>query len=79
MHIASNIKSFLYDEDYFVTYYKNNVYVYNYQKLNIFTNNVIELLMDNFSLIIKGSNLKIIKMESKEIMISGKIESIGLK
>ncbi len=79
MHLASNIRSFLYDEDYFITYFKDNVYVFNYKKLDVFNDTLVVLLMEDFSIEIKGNNLKIKNMETKEIMISGKIESIGLK
>lgn len=78
MKIINNIKSFLYDKDYFINYFDNCVYVFNYQDLNHFSESEVNLQMDNFSIVIKGQNLSIVKMMSKEILIQGIIEGIKI-
>ncbi len=75
--MINNIRSFLYDKDYFINIYENKVYVFNYLDLNHFSEQQISLKMDSFKLNIMGNNLTILKMENKEILVTGNIE--GLK
>lgn len=78
MKMINNIRSFLYDKDYFINIYENKIYVFNYIDLNHFSDTEISLKMDDFKLNITGKNLTIIKMENKEIMVSGTIEGIKI-
>ena len=41
MKMINNIKSFLYDKDYFINVFDNYVYVFNYQDLNHFSDTQI--------------------------------------
>ena len=78
MKMINNIKSFLYDKDYFINVFGNYVYVFNYQDLNHFSDTQINLQLEKFKIIIMGQNLCIVKMMEKEILVQGKIEGIKL-
>lgn len=78
MKMINNIKSFLYDKDYFINVFDNYVYVFNYQDLNHFSDTQINLQLEKFNIIIMGQNLCIVKMMEKEILVQGKIEGIKL-
>ena len=76
MKMINNIKSFLYDKDYFINVFDNYVYVFNYQDLNHFSDTQINLQLEKFKIIIMGQNLCIVKMMEKEILVQGKIGKI---
>ena len=76
--IVNNIKSFLYDQEYFINIYENVVYVFNYLDLLSFSDKEVNLKMANFNIKIQGENLIIVKMMEKEILVKGKIEGLKL-
>ncbi len=71
-----NIKSFLYDKDYFISIFDKYIYVFNYLDLLHFSETEINLKLEKFKLLINGQNLSIIKMMEKEILIEGEIEKV---
>ena len=78
MHIKDNLINFLYDKKYFISFYENSIYCFNYNDLVSLSDDLIILSMDTFKIKITGSNLCIKKMSNKEILINGVLESIGL-
>lgn len=77
LNIKNTIIDFLYDKKYFITMYENYLYIYNFQEIITLTNELIELSIENFKLKITGSDLKIKKINSSELLIEGNIISIG--
>lgn len=78
MHIKDNIVSFLYDKNYFISLYDNNIFVFNYVNLKNFSDRDINIDFDNFNLIISGKNLLIKKMGKSELLISGDINNLKI-
>ncbi len=78
MHIKDNLINFLYDKNYFVSFYEHNLYIFNYEELIHLGSENIILKMPNFILNILGDNLYISKMLPKEILITGKITNIRM-
>lgn len=78
MHIKDNLTNFLYDKNYFINIYDRHVYVFNYHGLVKLNCNIVILQLENFKLIIKGSNLQIIKMSKTELLIEGEIKSVSI-
>jgi len=76
MKIYDALNEFLHDQNYFVTLIPEKMYVYQYQEIKKIKDSEIVLSIDNFLLVIKGSNLCIKKMCNKELLIEGKIEEI---
>lgn len=78
MNILNNIKNFLYDRNYFIGFYKENIYIFNYIAIPIFSDQEIKISFEEFNIMLKGNNLKIIKMEDKELLINGNVKNIGI-
>ena len=76
MKIIDNIKSFLYDKDYFINIFEDYIYVFNYLDLNHFSDHNINLKLEKFNLNIEGKDLTIVTMMEKEILIQGRIEKV---
>ena len=77
LNIKYTIIDFLYDKNYFITMYENFLYIYNFQEIITLTNELIMLSIENFKIKITGSDLKIKKINSSELLIEGNIISIG--
>ena len=77
LNIKNTIIDFLYDKNYFITMYENFLYIYNFQEIITLTNELIILSIENFKIKITGSDLKIKKINSGELLIEGNIISIG--
>lgn len=77
LNIKNTIIDFLYDKNYFITMYENFLYIYNFQEIITLTNKLIMLSIENFKIKITGSDLKIKKINSSELLIEGNIISIG--
>ena len=77
MNAFENLKTFLYDQNNFIAIYNDNVHVFSYLKIISFTNNLISLQFSDFKLDIVGKNLKIISMQSEELVIKGKINNLN--
>ena len=76
MHIFNNIKNFLYDNDNFIAYFNNKIYLYNIIKIDNLTNDNIIVYFNDKKVDIKGKNLIPKKCLNKELLILGNIESI---
>lgn len=69
-------KNYLHNEDYYIILYSNFIYIYNYLDIIKFTDTFISLKLKGLKINIKGKDLLITKLESKEIMIKGYIENL---
>ena len=76
MHIYNNIKNFLYDNDNFIAYFNNKIYLYNIIKIDNISNNSIIVYFNDKIIKINGNCLKVNKCLNKELLINGSIESI---
>ena len=78
MHIKENLLNFLYDKDFFINIYDNNIYIFNYNVIDLLTSNKIIIRIDNKKITIEGNNLLVSKMTKSEILIKGIITNIVL-
>ncbi len=76
MHINEYLKDFLFDYQYFITFYNNSLYVFNFIKINKISNYEIILEFLEFKLTIKGNDLYISKMNKNELTINGIITNM---
>lgn len=65
------------NKKYYICLYQNNIYIYNYEEILSFNNDIIIVKLDNCNLKIKGSSLHIIKMENHELLIQGLISGVA--
>ena len=70
------LKNYLRNEDYYIILYKDYLYVYKYQEIVLFKDNIIKLKINDFILNIIGNDLLITKMEKKELLIKGNITKL---
>lgn len=76
MRIIKNIQNFLMDQDYYIDIFNNCLHVYYYEELITLKDNLIELKLKEFNLIIEGESLIVSAMDNHEILIKGKINSL---
>jgi sporulation protein YqfC len=78
MHIWTNLKSFLYDNDDFIAYFNSKIYIYNFLNIETLNSSKIVIVFKNKKVIIGGKDLKPIKVLKSEILLTGKIESVNI-
>ena len=78
MNIRNNITNYLFDKDYIICAYEDNVYVFNYTYLESFSNKRITLKLPKKYVNISGDELTIVQITKEEILIKGKIRRIDL-
>lgn len=76
MHIWTNLQKFLYDKDYFLAYFNNSLYVYNFTKVYFITDKKMVLDIANKKVTISGCNLILKKSCGNELIIYGNIKGV---
>ncbi len=76
MHIWANLQKFLYDKDYFLAYFNNSLYIYNFTKVYYITSKKIVLNIADRKLIVAGKNLLLKKSCGNELIIYGTITGV---
>ena len=76
MHIWSKLQKFLYDKDYFLAYFNNSLYVYNFTKVYFITDKKIVLDIANKKVTISGCDLILKKSCGNELIIYGNIKGV---
>lgn len=70
------IDNALRDKNYYICLYENYVYVYNYELIISFSKDSITLKLSDKKVSINGTDLKIKKLMTKELLIEGDIKSV---
>ncbi len=76
MNIFKSLSSFLYDKEYFIALFENEIYIYNYYDIIFLGESKIILAIDKFKLSIKGQDLLVKQLDKKEILIAGLINEV---
>lgn len=83
MHIILVVKTMLdvinnalRNTDFYICLYNDKVYIYNYQEIVSFNNDLIKVALKTCKVKIKGKNMLIKKMQIHELLIEGEIESV---
>ena len=74
--MIETLKSYLSKENYYIIITKNNIYLYNYEELASLNNNEILIKLNKTYYKIIGNNFSLNKIDKKELIINGYIESI---
>ena len=64
MHLYKTLKSFLYDQDYFVDLWKNCLHVYGIVDIDTLKEQKIVLTLEKFKLEINGENFRVDLLEA---------------
>ena len=78
MHIFSSLKNFLYDNNDFIAYFNNLIYIYNFINIIKLSSNEIIIKFNDKKVVIKGKDLKVTKCLRNEIIINGILESVNI-
>jgi len=76
MHINNILKNYLYNKNEFITWYKNEIYIFGLEQVESLCSKKIVVKLLNFYLEVLGNNLKITKCSEKELIINGEINEI---
>lgn len=74
--MLKKINNYINDNNFKLSLYKNKLNIVNYKKLLSLEENYISILLEKKKLIIKGSNLFLIKILDNELLIKGNIKNI---
>ena len=74
--MLKEINNYINDNNFKLSLYKNKLNIVNYKKLLSLEENYISVLLEKKKLIIKGSNLLLIKILDNELLIKGNIKNI---
>lgn len=74
--MLKKINNYINDNNFKLSLYKNKLNIVNYKKILSLEENYISILLEKKKLIIKGSNLFLIKILDNELLIKGNIKSI---
>ena len=70
------MKNFLCDFDYHIAIYEEKIHVFNYVDIVKLTDREIVLAMPSFSLVLKGENFPVKRLEKREILVEGYLEDM---
>lgn len=71
MHLYKTMKNFLFDQDYFIDLWGQNIHVYGFTDILTLNDTIISLQLEQFRLDIHGQDFRVLKLTKKEILISG--------
>ena len=74
-----NIMRYINDTDFQIVYINNQLNIVNYDKINYMEDEKISLSSKVGTVVIKGNNLRVIKLLDNEIMITGIFENIEFR
>ena len=70
------INNALRNNNYYICMYEKHVYIYNYEEIISFNNEMILIKVCDFKVKVKGNDLHIKKMEHIELLIFGNISGV---
>ena len=70
------MKNILFNNNYKIHIYDNKINIFNYKSIRDISSNVINIRLEDFDLKLKGENLLVIKLDDKDISISGVFKEI---
>ena len=71
MKVIDRIKNAIIDDDFFISIYKNHIYIINYDDIIDFSDNKIKLRIKENIFSIYGRGFKLIRKNTRELDITG--------
>lgn len=78
MKLLNHVRGFLIDEEYYIDIYENKIHVFHYIDILKLQDEEIILQMSDFKLVLKGVNFRVSRLENREILISGVLDSLEM-
>ncbi len=79
MKILKKTKGLLYAEDFYIKIFNNKLYISNFTSLGEINSEKIIIRYKEGYLIIKGENITLSKLQSKEVLLKGKFNIIEFR
>lgn len=76
--MIKRIVNYIKDNKFKINYVNNSVNVVNFDKILELTTDVITIIKENKTILIKGSDLRLTKLLENEVLITGLIKSIEM-
>lgn len=78
MKLLNHVRGFLIDQEYYIDIYENKIHVFHYIDILKLQDEEIILQMSDFKLVLKGVNFRVSRLENREILISGVLDSLEM-
>lgn len=76
MHLYKIIKNFLFDQDYFIDVWQNNIHIYGFLDILCLQEKKALFHLEKFDIELTGEDFRVLKLTKNEILIQGKLESM---
>ena len=76
MHLYKIIKNFLFDQDYFIDIWQNNIHIYGFLDILCLQEKKAFFHLEKFDIELTGEDFRVLKLTKNEILIQGKLESM---
>ena len=78
MKIIDRLKNGYHNKSYFISAYDNSVYLINYKEILNISDTTIMVRFNNFKLIIKGKDFRIIRKSNIDLEIKGIVSNMEM-
>ena len=76
MHLYKTVKSFLFDQDYFIDIWDKYIHVYQFIDILTLNEKEVNLQLEKFKILVKGNDFRVLKLTKNEILVSGEISEM---
>lgn len=79
IYLIKEVSEYLIDKEFRMNLYSNKLHIVNYNKLISIDDDYISVMNNSNKIVIKGSNLTLIKILDHELLIKGKVNKIEVQ
>ncbi len=79
MHLYKTMKSFLFDQDYFIDLWEDYIHVFGIVDILLLEEKNISLVLEKFTLTLEGFHFRVLKLTKNEILVKGVLEKASVK
>lgn len=76
MHLYKTIKNFLFDQEYFIDLWGNNIHVYGFLDILTLQENKASFRLEKFEVEFLGENFRVLKLTKNEILLQGTLKEM---
>lgn len=78
MHLYKTIKNFLFDQDYFIDMWSNNIHLYGFLDILTLQENKVCFHLEKFDVELIGEDFRVLKLTKNEILLSGTLKEMRI-
>ena len=76
MHLYKTIKNFLFDQDYFIDLWQNNIHIYGFLDILSLQEEKAGFHFERFDVELVGKDFRVLKLTKNEILIQGELREM---